>query len=80
MVVVPPGATVTGASGNENGEPLGSVPVTEPTTVAVLEPPLITSVPPVPEAHVPGVIVGRAGLASAEAVAFSPTAESAGVC
>jgi hypothetical protein len=80
IVVVPFGATVTGAMGSENGEPLGSVPVTEPVTVAVLDPPVITNVPPTPEAQVPGVIVSRPGVAVAEAVRFSPTLESAGVC
>ena len=80
IVVVPFGATVTGAIGCENGEPFGSVPVTEPLTVAVLEPPVTTSVPPAPEAQVPGVMVGRVGFAVPDAVAFSPTLESAGVC
>src|SRR5437588_9897298 len=79
IVVVPFGATVTGEMGWENGEPLGSVPVTVPLTVAVLEPPWTTSVPPSPEAHVPGAIVGKTGLASPDALAARPTLESGGV-
>ena len=80
IVVVPFGATVTGAMGCENAEPFGSVPVTAPLTVVPLEPPLTTNVPPTPEAQVPGVMVGKVGFAAPDAVALSPTLESAGVC
>lgn len=79
IVLVPFGATVTGGRGCENAEPLGSVPLTVPPTVAALEPAWTTSVPPAPEAHVPGVIVGRPPPASPEAVALSPTLDNGGV-
>lgn len=80
IVVVPPGATVTGPTDCENGDPVGRVPVTVPPTVAVLDPLLTTKVAPEPEEHVPGVMVGSEPAASPVAVTFKLTLDSAGVC